>query len=80
MARNDRLQILVTEKEARSIRKAAKIYKLSASEWARRVLCKAAERDLSSSTILDPLDAVKKLSRLNAPVDTVENMKKESIE
>ena len=79
MSMKKRLQVPLTLSEDRLFQSAAKIYALSAAEWARRVLRKAAERDLSAEVVLDPLDAVKKLGTLNGPVGEVDIMIDESL-
>ena len=73
------LQVPVSNTEDRLFRSAAKIYAISAAEWARRVLRKAAEMDLSTELRLDPLEAVERLSAINAPVGDVDTMIEESL-
>lgn len=80
MSKIKRLQVPVSDKEEKLFRAAAKIYKISTAEWARRIMSKAAERDLSTSVVMDPLDAVREISNINAPVGDVETMKKQSID
>lgn len=74
-----RLQVPVTEIEDELFKKAARIYSISAAEWARRVLRKAAERDISADVVMDPLEAVRAIGKLNASVDSVSTMKEQSV-
>lgn len=79
MAKNRKLQVPVTELEISRYQAAARIYNISAAEWARRILEKAADRDLSSAISLDPITALKKLASINAPVGDIETMREESL-
>ena len=79
MILNKRLQIHISAPDKKIVQQAAKLYGISAAEWVRRVVRKAAARDLGASVILDPLDAVKNLSKLNAPVSSLKRMKEETI-
>ena len=78
MSKNRRLQIPVSLEDESLFKSAAQVYNIPAAEWARRVLKKAAIRDLSSEVILDPISAVAAISQLNAPVDSVSVMKSQS--
>lgn len=73
-----RLQVTMSVDEEKKFRKAAKLYNISAAEWARRILRKAADRDLAADVVVDPLEAVRTLGNLNAPIDTVATMKRQS--
>ena len=77
--KNKKLQIPMSDTEESMVRKAAQIYHVTTAEWARRVLRKAAERDLAAEVVLDPMDAVLMLSKLQAPVSEPEQMKQESL-
>lgn len=79
MSMKKRLQVPITASEERLFKSAAKVYEIPAAEWARRVLRKAAERDLSADVVLDPLEALEKLSKLNAPVSDLPRMIEESL-
>lgn len=74
-----KFQIPLFESDETLFKKAAKIYNIPAAEWARRVLRKAAERDLATDLVLDPLSAVKKLSSLKAPIHSIAKMKEQGI-
>ena len=79
MSMSKRLQIPISSTEERTFQSAAKIYNISTAEWARRILRKAAERDLSSDIKMTPIEAVEMIAQLNAPVDSVKAMKRQSI-
>lgn len=74
-----RLQIPLSGEEDKLFKAAAKVYQISAAEWARRVLRKAAERDLSSDVVMDPLKAVEQIAAMKAPVASIRKMKEQSI-
>jgi hypothetical protein len=74
-----RLQIPVSSEDEKLIKSVAKTYKISAAEWARRVLRKAASRDLATTLTLDPQTAVQQLASLNAPVADVQELIEQSI-
>jgi hypothetical protein len=80
MAKDKKLQVPVTEQEISKYQAAARIYNIPTAEWARRILQKAADRDLSSTAFLDPVTALNKLKSLNAPVGDVTTMNEESVE
>lgn len=79
MSMKKRLQVPITSGEEKLFKSAAQVYSIPAAEWARRVLRKAAERDLATDLVLDPLEAVKRLGELNAPVADVSQMSEESL-
>jgi len=79
MSMSKRFQIPVSREDEKLIQSAAKIYKISAAEWARRVLRKAAERDLSCDMVMSPLEALQVISKLDAPVADVQTMINQSV-
>ena len=79
MSMNKRLQVPMTKEDEKLIKSAAKIYDISASEWARRILRKAAERDTAADLVIDPLEAVNRMSKMSAPIDSVKKMKAQSL-
>lgn len=79
MSKSRRLQIPITKEEELLVKRAAKVYQISAAEWARRILKRAAERDLAATVVLDPLEAVERLAALDAPVSDVATMKRQSL-
>ncbi len=79
MSMTKRLQIPLTGEEDKLFKSVAKVYEISAAEWARRVLRKAAERDLSTDIIMDPLEAIEKIAAMKGPITTTKKMKEQSI-
>ena len=79
MSKNRRLQIPVSPEEEALYKKAAKVFEVSTAEWVRRVLRKAAHRDIAVEQQLDPLEAIEKLANLKGPISEIQKMKQESI-
>lgn len=79
MSMKKRLQVPISPQEEKLFKSAARVYAIPAAEWARRVLRKAAERDLAADTVLDPLEAVKKIAALNAPIDELHKLTEQSL-
>jgi uncharacterized protein (DUF1778 family) len=81
MAKTKRIQVPVTPADERAIRAAARLYKISAAEWMRRIAIKAAQSDFveSAARTMTPKEALDALSALDLPVDDVGVMKKQSI-
>ena len=79
MRLNKRLQILLSQEDLMLYQSAAKICKLSAAEWARRNLRKAAQQDLSGDANMDHASAAAAIVKLHAPVDDLDVMIKQSI-
>ena len=78
MSMNKRLQIPVSPSDEKLFKSAAKVYQISAAEWARRVLRTAAQNDTPSDLKLSPSEALKRLSLLSAPVSDIDQMITES--
>jgi len=79
MTTRKRFQIPVLAEEMKLVKDAAKLYQIPAAEWARRVLTRAAERDLTTAERQTPKQAVAKIGKLNAPIDSLERMIEESL-
>lgn len=80
MTKAKRLQVPISAAVERMIRSAAKVYKISTAEWARRILSKAAARDTATSVVMDPLEAVRAIGALDLPVsDDPKKMTQEAI-
>jgi uncharacterized protein (DUF1778 family) len=80
MARIQRLQIPVTDEENRLFQRAAQKEGVPAAEWARNRLRRDAERILAQNENLSPADAVRALSKLNAPIADWRTLKKEILQ
>jgi len=79
MSTNRRIQVPVSPAEETLMQSAARIFNISTAEWARRILRKAAQRDLSASICMDPIEALEAIKSLQAPVGSVKTMKKQSV-
>ena len=79
MSMTKRIQIPITESEARSFQVAAKKAGLSLAEWARRLMKAKAKASMGPSK-RTPEAALKALFEVNAPIDHTDIMKKQSID
>ena len=79
MSMKKRLQIPITPSEEKLFKSVAEVYSIPAAEWARRVLRKAAERDLAADLVMNPLEAVKALGKLDAPISDLPKMIEQSL-
>jgi replication initiation and membrane attachment protein DnaB len=80
MSKTKRIQVPLSAEDEKLIRSVAKLYKISAAEWLRRVALKAVERDRSLATArLEPEEALAALSNMNLPISSLKKMTKESI-
>ncbi len=78
MSMSKRVQIPISDSEEQLLKTAAKRQGLSLAEWARGHLKAKAQESLGAQKI-SPLEAIKVLSELNAPIDSVEVMKEQSL-
>ncbi len=80
MSKIKRIQVPFSAQDEKLIRSIAKLYKISAAEWMRRIALKAAERDRNTATTLnklEPEDVIKAMAKLNLPISSVKKMNKE---
>lgn len=79
MTKSKKIQVPVSPKDEQAIRAAAKLYKISAAEWMRRVALKAAQSDLALGKKVSPDEALEEIFRMELPVDDLESMTDEGI-
>lgn len=80
MSKTKRIQVPLSAEDEKLIRSVAKLYKISAAEWLRRIALKAVERDRNlASARLEPEEALEALSKMNLPVSSLKKMTKDSI-
>lgn len=79
MAKTRKLQIPISIEDENTIKSVAKIYNVSAAEWVRNTIIRAAQRDLYDPTLTDSEVVLNKLSKLNAPIGSVKAMKLQSV-
>jgi hypothetical protein len=80
MSKIKRIQVPLSIEDDKLIRSIAKLYKISAAEWLRRIALKAAERDRNlAQAKLEPEAALVALGKMNLPVSSLKKMTKESI-
>lgn len=81
MTKTRRIQVPVSPADEKVIKAAAKLYKISAAEWMRRIALKAAQSDLAESAArgMSPMEALNALGKLNLPIDKLGIMIEEGI-
>jgi len=79
MSMTKRLQIPISQAEERLLKTAAKRSGLSLAEWARRLLRERAKEEFMHEK-LSPKQSLKALSEINASIDSVDVMIKQSFE
>lgn len=78
MSKTKRFQIPVSPTDEALFKNAARVDRVSAAEWARRILVKAAQESLGTAK-MSREDALDQIFGLNAPVSKVDTMIEESI-
>lgn len=81
MNKTKRIQVPVSPADEKTIKAAAKLYKISAAEWMRRMALKAAKNDLALSTAhaMTPQEALEALIEMDLPIEDLDTMTKQSI-
>lgn len=78
MSKTKRFQILVSPIDEALFKNAARLDRVSAAEWARRILVQAAQESLGKAK-MSREDALDQIFGLNAPVSKVDTMIEESL-